>query len=636
MISQLLSLSRRRKQFLMLGADMLLLVGALFLAYSLRYNALYMPNGKEWILFAIAPVLALPIFIRFGLYQAVIRYIGFNSLWRVFQAVSLYALIWGVVAFLSGIKITPRSVVIINWLVCLLMVVGVRMIARWVLTNSVTGLLRAVDDHRKNVVIYGAGAAGMQLAIATSFSQELRPVAFVDDDALLIGQQVNGVQVFHPEALEKLIDQFDVKEVLLAMPSANQQRRHDILLELEHFPVVVQTLPDISELEKCEVRLEDVRSVDISDLLERDPIEPVEALLHRNIKGKVVMVTGAGGSIGSELCRQISQLEVAKLVLLDHSEYNLYRIERELQDNDTQAETVLGSVVDQSLIEYVCQKFGVQTIYHAAAYKHVPLVEHNAAAGAVNNILGTQHCAQAAVNCKVETFVLISTDKAVRPTNVMGATKRVAELVLQDLSQDKHCTTRFSMVRFGNVLDSSGSVVPLFRDQISKLGPVTVTHPEIIRYFMTIREATQLVLQAGAMGQGGDVFVLDMGEPVKILGLAKKMIHLSGYEINDESNPTGDIEIKFTGLRTGEKLYEELLITDSAASTAHPRIMKECEVNGSLHLLGSTLMQMQQAIDARDEKRIHTLLFELVETYNPPTDEPVKPPVVLRAVELAS
>jgi FlaA1/EpsC-like NDP-sugar epimerase len=622
MIDQLLSLSRRQKQGLMMGVDTVLVIVALCVAHSLRANRFYLPpEGNEIYLWVIAPIIALPVFIQFGLYQTVIRYIGFNSLWRVFQAISLYALLWGVCAFLSGFGLTPRSVVIINWLVALLFVAGARMIARWILTNRAPAFLGAERDGRKNVVIYGAGAAGMQLAIATSFSPEMRPVAFVDDDPILVNQQVNGVRVYHPDQLGRLIDEFAVKEVLLAMPSATQNRRQEILSGLEHYPVLVQTLPDISELERCEVNLEDVRDIDIGDLLERDPIAPIEELLHANIRGKVVMVTGAGGSIGAELCRQISQLGAARLVMFDHSEFNLYRIERELAEAGIEYESVLGSVRDQSAVEYVCRVNGVQTIYHAAAYKHVPLVEINAAMGVANNVLGTRNCAQAAINTGIETFVLISTDKAVRPTNIMGATKRLAELLLQDLSHNNNCSTRFTMVRFGNVLDSSGSVVPLFREQIKRGGPVTVTHPEIIRYFMTIREATQLVLQAGAMGQGGDVFVLDMGEPVKIIGLARKMIHLSGLRVKEESAPDGDIEINFTGLRRGEKLYEELLVTDTAVSTPHPRIMRESEICTNLGHLNPCLEKLERAIRVVDNEQIRVLLFDMVESYNPARTE---------------
>jgi len=572
----------------------------------------------------------LPVFVQFGLYQTVIRYIGFNSLWRVFQAISLYALLWGVCTFLSGYGLTPRSVVVINWLVALLFVAGARMVARYILTSRAPGFLGAERDNRKNVVIYGAGEAGMQLAIATSFSNEMRPVAFVDDDPALVNQQVNGVRVYHPDELPRLVREFAVVEVLLAMPSASQRRRRRILSSLENLPVLVQTLPDISELESCEVDLADVRDIDIGDLLEREPIAPVDALLHANIAGKVVMVTGAGGSIGAELCRQISHLDVGRLIMFDHSEFNLYRMERELADSGIDYESILGSVRDRDMVEQVCRSSGVQTIYHAAAYKHVPLVEENASMGAANNVFGTRNCAQAAINTGVETFVLISTDKAVRPTNIMGATKRLAELVLQDLcrrqangtehsgQRSSKNITRFTMVRFGNVLDSSGSVVPLFRDQIKQGGPVTVTHPEIIRYFMTIREATQLVLQAGAMGEGGDVFILDMGEPVKITSLARKMIRLSGRQVRDESNPEGDIEIRFTGLRPGEKLFEELLVTETAVSTSHPRIMRESEIGTRIGNLGNCLEQLERAIRIRDNEQIRALLFDMVESHATP------------------
>ena len=616
MIDKLLTLERGRKQILMLAGDIALVMVALCAAYSLRYNRFYLPFGDEIYLWILAPILAIPVFIRFGLYQTIIRYIGFNSLWRVFQAISLYALLWGVLAFLSGIEITPRSVVIINWLVCLLLISGARMVARWVLTAKAPGFLGAERDERRNVLIYGAGAAGMQLAISTSYSNEMRPVGFIDDDPVLMNQQVNGIRVYHPEELGRLIDEFAIKEVLLAMPSANQARRQKILLSLAKYPVLVQTLPDISELESCEVDLEDVRDIDIADLLERDPITPIDELLQANIRDKVVMVTGAGGSIGSELCRQVSHLGAKRLILLDHSEFNLYRLERELAETSLQFESILGSVMDRELLSQLCRKYRVETIYHAAAYKHVPLVESNASAGAANNVLGTCNCARAAIDAGVDTFVLISTDKAVRPTNVMGATKRLAELVLQDLSHNRKYTTRFTMVRFGNVLDSSGSVVPLFRDQISQGGPVTVTHPEIIRYFMTIREATQLVLQAGAMGEGGDVFVLDMGEPVKIVGLARKMIQLSGLSVREERNPGGDIEISFTGLRAGEKLFEELLVTESAVSTRHPRIMRENEIGVTLGGLDEMLGKLEVAISAQDEETVRDLLFSMVESYN--------------------
>ncbi|NKB63386.1 MAG: NAD-dependent epimerase/dehydratase family protein [Gammaproteobacteria bacterium] len=617
MINYVLSIRRRHKQVLILLVDTLLVIVALWVAFSLRYGEAYDPSGDEIWLWVMAPVLAIPVFLYFSLYQTIIRYIGFVSLWKVFQAISLYSLIWGVCAFLSGIQIVPRSVVMINWLTCLLLVGGARMMARWLLTVRVPGILGMEPDNRKNVLIYGAGAAGMQLAISMSYSREMRPVAFLDDQFTLKNQQVNGLHVYHPDETGQLIDKFDVQDILLAMPSASQHRRHEILASLEPYPVPIHTLPDISELESCEVDIRDIRGIDISDLLDRDAVAPIDGLLHADITGKVVMVTGAGGSIGSELSRQISQLNPKRLVLFDHSEFNLYQLERELVEQDFHAEISLGSVLDKNRLSYLCRYYGVQTIYHAAAYKHVPLVEKNPLIGAVNNVMGTRNCALAAIDASVTTFVLVSTDKAVRPANIMGATKRLAELLLQDLSQRPQMKTRFTMVRFGNVLDSSGSVVPLFRDQIQRGGPVTVTHPEIIRYFMTIKEATQLVLQAGAMGEGGDVFVLDMGEPVSIVNLAKKMIRLSGLDIKENDYPENGIEIEFLGLRDGEKLFEELLISESSVPTFHPRIMREVERAPNLVYLEKCLEDLQESIEANDEERIKKLLFEMVETYNP-------------------
>ena len=535
----------------------------------------------------------------------------------MFQAISLYALVWGVSVYLSGIETVPRSVIVINWLSCLLLVGGARMMARWLLTTSSPGLPGAASEATQNGLIYGAGEAGMQLAMATSFNQEIRPVAFLDDQASLIGQRVNGLRVYPPSEIKRLIDEFDVKEILLAIPSVTQQRRHEILSALEPYPVVVKTLPDISELEECKVNLDDVREIRITDLLERDAVAPIEALLHANISGKSVMVTGAGGSIGAELARQISQLGPSQLILLDHSEFNLYQLDRTLDHQGCRAQICLGSVLDMNYVSHLLRKYRVQTIYHAAAYKHVPIVEKNAIMGAINNVIGAKHCARAAVECGVETFVLISTDKAVRPVNIMGATKRLSELYLRKLSQKEGMATRFTMVRFGNVLDSSGSVVPLFREQIQIGGPVTVTHPDIIRYFMTIKEATQLVLQAGAMGEGGEVFVLDMGEPVSIDDLAKKMIRLSGLDIRSEANPQGDIEVEYLGLREGEKLFEELLVSEASVPTSHPRILKECEGTVNLDQLEAYLNTLQERIAVNDEDQIRSLLFEIVETYNP-------------------
>ena len=466
----------------------------------------------------------------------------------------------------------------------------------------------------------------MQLASALSYSQGQQPVAFIDDDPLLHKQQLNGIRVHPFTHLSSLIEKLDVQEVLLALPSASRTRKREILALLEPYPVHVRTLPGLAALAQGEVKIEDIAEVEIDDLLGRDSVSPDHALLDANILGKVVMVTGAGGSIGSELCRQIVRFFPATIILYEQHEYALYAMERELlewaRENKSPlgAETILpilASVTDQARLELVCKGFGVQTIYHAAAYKHVPMVERNPIVAIENNIFGTYRTAQAAINCGVETFVLISTDKAVRPTNTMGATKRFAELILQGLAGSGQTTTRFTMVRFGNVLGSSGSVVPLFREQIRNGGPVTVTDSKMIRYFMTIPEASQLVIQAGAMGEGGDVFVLDMGEPVRILDMARRMIHLSGYDVQDDDNPNGDIEIKFTGLRPGEKLYEELLIGDHAMPTEHARIMRAEEEILPWHDIEWLLQQFDKASRANDADRVRELLLEAVSGFKP-------------------
>ncbi len=646
---------------MLLLCDILLIPTALWLAFSLRLGELYLPEGGIPYLFLLAPLISVPVFIRFGLYNAIIRYIGFHALWTVIQAVSLYALLWGVLALLSGVDgLLPRSVILINWLVAIMLVGGSRMLARWWLSgvnplqriNSLNAL-RADRKNimRKKVVIYGAGSAGIQLASALSVGSEYRPIAFIDDDKRLKNHQINGFRVHPFTHLGRLIEKRKVTDVLLAIPSASRSRRNKIVSMLEPYAVHVHTLPSIDELAQGKVKLDDLREVEIEDLLGRDPVNPDPELLHANIKNKKVLVTGAGGSIGSELCRQIIHLEPDCIILFERSEYALYAIEKELKTlvkniaagaasgitSGVKAEgnakvrskviilPILGSVCDQNRMERVCNAYGVQTIYHAAAYKHVPLVESNPAEAISNNVFGTLHAAQAAIKAGVETFVLISTDKAVRPTNTMGATKRFAELILQGLAQEvidnKHSGTRFCMVRFGNVLDSSGSVVPLFREQIANGGPVTVTHAKIIRYFMTIPEAAQLVIQAGAMGRadggGGDVFVLDMGEPVKIFELAKTLIHLSGLEIKNEDHPHGDIEIQFTGLRPGEKLYEELLIGDNVTSTEHSLIMRAEEEVLDWNKMQQFLNKFEDALRVCDQDKIRALLLEAVRGYKP-------------------
>jgi FlaA1/EpsC-like NDP-sugar epimerase len=608
MINAIVNISRIYKQLLMALVDAIVLIGVLLASFSIRLGYWYWPeNDLFWVIVG-APLIAFPVFIQFGLYHGIVRFLGLQALWAIVKAVSLYALIWGIIGFMSAIEGIPRSVILINWLLAMLSIGGLRMIARWMLSsvNDLTG--------QKNVIIYGAGAAGRQLANALLQSREYKPVAFIDDAKDLTGQHINSIKVYSTDHVELLIQKYNVDEALLALPSASRQRRNEIINFLEPHPVLVRILPSVSELAQGKVEVKDLREVSIDDLLGRETVKPERFLLQKNIKGKVVMVTGAGGSIGSELCRQIIKLGASKLILFEQSELALYTIDQEL--SKSYVLPILGSVVNQDRVERVCKKFGVKTIYHAAAYKHVPMVEFNNTEGIINNTFGTLKCAQAAINCHVEAFVLISTDKAVRPTNTMGATKRSAEMILQALS-DSQSITKFSMVRFGNVLNSSGSVIPLFRDQIKSGGPVTVTDREIIRYFMTIPEAVELVIQAGAMGKGGDVFVLDMGKPVKIFDLATKMIHLSGLEVKNESSPNGEIEIKIIGLRPGEKLFEELLIGDNVSKTKHPMIMRAKEEMLPWDELDVILNSLIQALEASDQKVLRSLLMKIVPGFKP-------------------
>ncbi|MGZ5010722.1 MAG: polysaccharide biosynthesis protein [Methylobacter sp.] len=641
-----IGLARQKKAFILISADVFFAVFALWAALSLRWGWLYVPKGDEWYLFAAAPVIAVPIFVKLGLYRAIIRYMEVRALWTIIQATTLYALVFAFVLYESGIKGVPRTVLPLNWLNMMLLVGGSRFFARWWLGEVYLNLGggRGVKSHSKrNVVIYGAGNAGVQLASALSYGREFRPIAFIDDDVLLHKQKVNGLRIYPLSSLRYLIERHQVSDVLLAMPSANRARKSEIIRLLEPFAIHVMSMPGLSDIAQGKVTVDALQEVDIADLLGRDAVAPDQSLLHANIAGKVVMVTGAGGSIGSELCRQIIQLQPHSLILFEISEFALYAIEKELHHLLTKCRAssrladgtdaisgdinnaekiklipVLGSVTNAKRCEKVCNTFRVQTIYHAAAYKHVPMVEKNPGEAIWNNIFGTLHMAQAAINTGVETFVLISTDKAVRPTNTMGATKRFAELILQALSlKTVNKPTRFIMVRFGNVLGSSGSVVPLFKEQIARGGPVTVTDERIIRYFMTIPEASQLVVQAGAMGYGGDVFVLDMGEPIRIVDLAKRMIHLSGLQIKDADYPEGDIEISYTGLRPGEKLYEELLIGDNVSKTSHARIMRAQEHIIPWSELEKMLATLERATEDDDFERIRSVLADAVTGFVP-------------------
>ena len=603
-------LSRFIKQLIMLLADSLFLPFAIYLAFSIRYGYWYNLNAQELNLLLIAPLIAVPIFIKFGLYRAIIRYIGFNYIWTITQTVTIYVLVWGVVALSLRVDGFPRSLLFINWGLVMTFIIGTRLIAKWLLSETNSG--------KTNIAIYGAGAAGAQLISLLKTTNEFNTVAFIDDDNKLQSKEINGIKIYPPSKLSKLITDKNIKEVLLAIPSISRFKRNEIIKNLQSLPIVVRTLPGLSQLASGKIKVEDIRFVSIEDLLGRDTVPPNEQLLQTNIQNKVVLVTGAGGSIGSQLCRQILQLSPRKLILVEHSELALYQIEQELISQAIKVVPILASVADYPRMLLVCSKYQVQTIYHAAAYKHVPMIEHNITQGIQNNVFGTLHCVQAAIATKVEAFVLISTDKAVRPTNVMGASKRLAEMVIQALAE-RHQAIIFSMVRFGNVLGSSGSVIPFFKKQIKSGGPVTVTHPEIVRYFMTVAEAVQLVIQAGAMAKGGDVFVLDMGKPVLILDLAKKMINLSGLELKDKSNPKGDIEIKFTGLRPGEKLFEELLIGDNVSKTKHPMIMRAQENKLSWQELQQILNNLKNSISNNELQKIINLLTQAIPEYTPET-----------------
>ncbi|BBH47468.1 membrane protein [Pseudomonas sp. KU43P] len=594
-------------------------------------------------LFAAAPVVAIPIFIRFGMYRAVLRYFGNDALILIVKAVSLSALILSLIVYwYSNHKvIVPRSIIFNYWWLSLVLLGGLRLLMRqyfikdWYATTQHVPFTNRHDNLPK-VAIYGAGAAGNQLVVALRMGRMMRPVAFIDDDEDLVGRVISGLQIFRGNDIQKMIDITGADEILLAIPSASRGRRKEILGALENFPLHVRSIPGFMDLASGRVKVDDIQEVDIADLLGRDSVPAQEDLLARCISGQIVMVTGAGGSIGSELCRQILALRPKVLLLFDHSEFNLYSILSELEQRvnleslPVRVLPFLGSVRNQGQLAELMTMWRVNTVYHAAAYKHVPMVEHNIAEGIFNNTMGTLSAAQAALQANVENFVLISTDKAVRPTNVMGSSKRLAELILQALSRELAPVlygadakvasvnkTRFTMVRFGNVLGSSGSVIPLFHKQIKNGGPLTVTHPKITRYFMTIPEAAQLVIQAGSMGQGGDVFVLDMGEPVTIARLAERMIHLSGLSVKSEKNPRGDIAIEFTGLRPGEKLYEELLIGDNVVPTPHPMIMSADEDFLPWDVLKERIDTLLSAVSLEDFGGVRQILRETVNGYTP-------------------
>jgi len=674
----IMSISRPAKRGILVVADSILLIGALWVSFSLRLDNWYWPNGginSPIVLLALlAPVFAVPIFKYFGLYRAIIRYLGMRAVWSIVKAVMVYAILWGLFAFLSGVPGVPRSVVLINAMVAILAVGGSRMLARWLL-RKIEDLVRSRNltdgadlggRHQTRVVIFGAGAAGRQLAVGLGQSSECVLLAFVDDGIELHGRDLMGLPIISQEKLEAFVASHHVDDILLAMPSITRKQRSMIIEQLRPLNVRIRSLPGLIAMAQGKANYKDLHDLDINDLLAREPAEPDEGMLQQQVTGKVVMVTGAGGSIGSELCRQILQRKPKVLLLFELSEFTLYTLHNELRDTvqyltDKQPDNsgvglvptvipLLGSVTDENRVSDIISTWKPSIIYHAAAVKHVPIVEYNIAECVKSNVLGTFVMVKVAIERQVERFILVSTDKAVNPTNAMGASKRCCELVLQALAAEKvpcfepmwqgrfssqgPCNTQLAMVRFGNVLGSSGSVVPHFRQQIAQGGPITLTHKDIIRYFMTISEAAQLVMQTGAMagdrskglgvGNNNDkdsseaeVYVLDMGEPVKIIDLARRMVELSGFRVKDEKSPEGDIALKIVGLRPGEKLYEELLIGSNPQSTQHPRVIKANEKFMPWCELQPIITTLFAAAANGDVMMIRDMLQRVVPEYRP-------------------
>ncbi|MCF8167401.1 MAG: polysaccharide biosynthesis protein [Rhodoferax sp.] len=620
MQSQVLSLPRAAKRAVVLVSDMVLALVATWLAFALRLDSPSWPVDEQWRAYVIAPLLFVPIFLGFGLYRAIFRYTGPTALLVTAKAVALYGMVFSLILLTGQWQGVPRSLGVLQPLLFFLLLAISRELARsWLVGPALAG-----DAIRHRFLIYGAGLAGVQTASAVAVSGYFELVGFVDDDATKVGRSINGVPVFASGDIPEMVANLQITDILLALPTSSRSRRKEIIEQLRALPVHIRTLPDWSDLASGRVTVQDIKELDIEDLLGRDPVPPLRNLLSRNLCDKTVLVTGAGGSIGSELCRLIVAEQPCQLLLLEHSEYALYRIHQELSKlcmaeySSVELVPLLGSVSDPHGLAEICQTYRPNTIYHAAAYKHVPLVESNPVQGVLNNVFGTLNLARAAVACGATRFVLVSTDKAVRPTNVMGASKRVAELVLQALAvQGESAATCFCMVRFGNVLGSSGSVVPLFRRQMEQGGPITVTHADVTRYFMTTTEAAQLVLQAGAMASSGEVYVLDMGEPVKIVDLARRMVELSGLRVRDAACPEGDIAIEITGLRPGEKLYEELLIGGDPTPTAHPRILKAHEKALEWSILQGHLDALQQACLASDLRKVIAVLQTCVDGYTP-------------------
>lgn len=619
-----LGLSRTSKRLLALSVDFLLCLLTVWLALCLHFEAWVAVLSVYWPAFAASLLFALPLFVVSGLYRAIFRYAGWRALSIVLRAIAIYGALYAAVFLVMGVDGVPRIIGLTQPILLLLGIGASRALARHWLGGAYHSKLEL--GALPKVLIYGAGSAGRQLASAMTQSREVSIAGFLDDDSRLQGGSLNGVSIYAPADLLNLVKRLQVSDILLALPSISRKRRLEVLESLRQASVNVRTLPSFVDMVQGRVQFSDLKDLEIDDLLGRLAVPPDPTLLGRNIRNKVVLVTGAGGSIGSELCRQILRVRPSSLLLVESSEFALYAIHQELlKASETKGSRppqlipLLASVQDERRMDSIMAAWQPQTVYHAAAYKHVPLVEHNVNEGVKNNVFGTLTTAKTALAHGVEDFVLISTDKAVRPTNVMGASKRLAEMVLQALAVE-HTKTRFSMVRFGNVLGSSGSVVPLFRQQIRASGPITLTHAEMTRYFMTIPEAAQLVIQAGAMATGGDVFVLDMGEPVKIFDLARRMVELSGLRVRDLDQPEGDIEIVVTGLRPGEKLYEELLIGNNPLPTQHERIMKAHEDYWPWPKLVKHLDQLSVALDQNTVPAIRNHLRAMVQGYQPESE----------------
>ena len=624
MANPILAMPRAGKMVLAVCVDLSLCILTVWLAFYLRLGEfISLVHQSDWAQglirsSAVAIFLAIPIFVISGLYRAIFRYSGWPALLTVARAVGIYSLLYVTVFSVVGVKGVPRTVGIIQPMLLLFFVGASRALVRVWLGDQYLGILRQAS--RPKVLVYGSGTTGRQLVAAMANSHEMQVVGFLDDDDRLHGHVLNGQPIYNPSDLSSLASSLNISNVLLAMPGISRKRRNELLAQIRTARVSVRTLPSVTDLAQGKVTISDLRELDIDDLLGREPVMPNHILLAMNVQSKIVMITGAGGSIGSELCRQILAVGPSKLLLIEQSEFALYAIHQELEEKlaERLIELVplMASVQDEERMREIMSTWRPDTVYHAAAYKHVPIVEHNPAEGIKNNVFGTLCAAQAAADSGVSDFVLISTDKAVRPTNIMGASKRLAELVLQALAATNP-GTKFSMVRFGNVLGSSGSVVPKFRQQIRDGGPITLTHPEITRYFMTIPEAAQLVIQAGAMAKGGDVFVLDMGQPVKILDLAIRMVELSGLTIKDAQNSEGDIEIEITGLRPGEKLYEELLIGENPHRTTHPRIMKAQEEFIPWEVFEDKLNALHLLLNSNDVSLIRSTLKDILPGYTP-------------------